>query len=321
MLKTILPLLLALVLLLTACSISFNWTPANEEQKTGSILEVIFQKKTETPDNPAPGEAPKETKPEETKPTETTVPPTQAPTEPAVSEDELLKLSNDAIVYGPGTASEGKVPPYAPGAQELYGKYDAHFIEDADNIIYLTFDCGYEFYADGKSVTGMILDVLKEKNVKAVFFVTGPYVENNPQLVQRMLDEGHALGNHSADHKQMPTLTLEEMEETILKLHNTVKDKFGYTMKFFRPPDGAFSLRSLALTQNLGYETVHWSFAYADWNTADQPDPELAKEKILSSHHDGAIYLLHAISTTNAQVLGDVIDSLRDMGYRLDQLK
>ena len=314
MVKMLIPLLLVLMLLLSACvSVSLHWHPGNAEQKTGPVLEIqVLDKPDEsTPATTAPA----------ADPPETTVPPTEAPTEPMYPEEELLKLSNDPITYGPGLAQDGNPAPYAPGAQDAYGKYGAHFLEDAQNTIYLTFDCGYEYYLEGRSVTGMILDVLKEKGVKAIFFVTGDYVKNNPELVQRMLDEGHTLGNHSTDHKQLPQLTLQEMEEQILTLHNTVKDKFGYSMKFFRPPDGAFSLRSLALTQKLGYETVHWSFAYADWNTADQPDPESAKEKILSCHHDGAIYLLHAISATNAQILGDVIDGFQAMGYRLGQMK
>lgn len=314
--KMLIPLLLALLLLLSACvSVSVRWHPGNDEQKTGPVLEIQVLDKPEESAATAPTPS--------TNPPETTVPPTEAPTQPApmYPEEELLKLSNDPITYGPGLAQDGNPSPYAPGAQEAYGKYDAHFIEDTEQTIYLTFDCGYEYYWNDKSVTGMILDVLKEKGVKAVFFVTGDYVKNNPELVQRMLDEGHTLGNHGTHHKQLPQLTLKEMEEEILSLHNTVKEKFGCTMKLFRPPEGAFSLRSLALTQKLGYETVHWSFAYADWNTAEQPDPENAKEKILSCHHDGAIYLLHAISTTNAQVLGDVIDGFQAMGYRLGQLK
>lgn len=233
---------------------------------------------------------------------------------------QLNALSNEWIAYGPGLASNGDPAPYAPAAQEIYGKYNVHFIEEAQNIIYLTFDCGYEFFIDGKSVTEMILDTLKEKDVKAVFFVTGSYVEKNPEIVQRIIDEGHVLGNHSSTHESLPGLSIEKMEEQIMTLHNQVKEKFGYTMKFFRPPEGSFSLRSLAVTQNLGYETVHWSFAYVDWNTVSQPDPEEALEKILGCHHDGAIYLLHALSTTNAQILGDVIDGLRDLGYRLDLL-
>ena len=309
--KVFIILFAAALIVAACCSVSFRWIPGDREQNTFPILQVLVKDNSAETTNP--------TQVPVTEPTETAPPATQAPE--LTPEEEILKLSNDVITYGPGTAENGKVPPYAPDAQARYGQYDAHFLEDAKGVIYLTFDCGYEYYSDGQSVTGMILDTLKEKNVKVIFFVTGSYVEKNPELVQRMLDEGHALGNHSADHRQMPQLTLEEMEDAIGDLHDAVKAQFGYSMKFFRPPEGAFSLRSLAATQYLGYETVHWSFAYADWNTADQPDPESAKEKILSGHHDGAIYLLHAVSTTNAQVLGDVIDGLRDMGYRLDLLK
>lgn len=249
-----------------------------------------------------------------TQPAETAKDPTQH------SYDDLMALSNDVITYGPGTATNGNHAPYAPGAQKSYGKYDAHFIESTENTIYLTFDCGTEAYHAGQSITGMILDVLKAKNVKAVFFVTGDYVEKNPTMVRRIISDGHVLGNHGTDHKSMPYLGIQEMEEQIMNLHKIVKDDFGYTMKFFRPPEGAFSLRSLAVTQNLGYETVHWSFAYADWDPDNQPDTAAALEKILSCHHDGAIYLLHGTSLTNAQVLGDVIDGLRNLGYRLDLL-
>lgn len=233
------------------------------------------------------------------------------------TDGQLLLLSNDLITYGPGPVEDNKQPPYAKDAQKEYREYGVHFIGEKNNTIYLTFDCGYDQALDGKSITGMILDVLKEKNVKAMFFVTGNFVDSNPDLVRRMLEEGHTLGSHSENHKSMPGLTIREMEEQILTLHDKVAENYGYTMKFFRPPDGAFSLRSLAVTRNVGYETVHWSFAYNDWDTANQPDPEEALEQILTSHHDGAIYLLHAVSITNAEILGDVIDQLQDMGYRL----
>lgn len=260
----------------------------------------------------APTQIPETTIPVQTQPEETI--------RTLYTDEQLLSLDNTHITYGPGLAKNGDPAPYAPDAQKRYGQYDGHFLEDAENVIYLTFDCGYEYFLDGQPLTGMILDVLLEKDVKAVFFVTGSYVRSNPQLVQRIIDEGHILGNHSEDHKHMPSLSIREMEEQILTLHETVRSQFGYTMKFFRPPEGAFSHRSLAVTQNLGYETVHWSFAYADWNTDDQPDPQAALEKILSCHHDGAIYLLHAVSATNARILGDVIDGLQAMGYRLELL-
>ena len=128
------------------------------------------------------------------------------------------------------------------------------------------------------------------------------------------------MGNRSSTNQILPGKSIGEMEDQILTLHKTVQKEFGITMKFFRPPEGAFSIRSLAVAQNLGYETVHWTFTYNDWDVSGQPDPDAALKKILSSHHDGAIYLLHALSTTNAEILDDVIDGLRDLGYRLDVL-
>ena len=258
-----------------------------------------------------------------TQPPETTPPATQPSAEyigSLYTRQQLEKLDNTLIPYGPGTAKNGDPAPYAGPAQEKYGQYGGHFIEDDKGVIYLTFDCGYEYFVDGQPLTGRILDTLKEKNVKAVFFVTMSYVKSNPDLVRRMIDEGHAVGNHSADHHSMPSLTIDEMVSEIMKLHDYMETNFGYKMHLFRPPSGEFSIRSLAVTQSLGYETIHWSFAYADWDTANQPEDGAALEKILSCHHGGAIYLLHAVSETNTEVLPEVIDGLRDMGYSLKLL-
>ena len=256
-----------------------------------------------------------------TQPPETTPPATQPSAEyigSLYTRQQLEKLDNTLIPYGPGTAKNGDPAPYAGPAQEKYGQYGGHFIEDDKGVIYLTFDCGYEYFVDGQPLTGRILDTLKEKNVKAVFFVTMSYVKSNPDLVRRMIDEGHAVGNHSADHHSMPSLTINEMVSQIMKLHDYVEDNFAYKMHLFRPPSGEFSIRSLAVTQSLGYETIHWSFAYGDWDTANQPEAAAALEKILSSHHNGAIYLLHAVSETNADILSDIIDGLRGKGYSLE---
>lgn len=261
-----------------------------------------------------------------TQPQETDPPATQPPaTQPAVeyigtlyTRQQLEKLDNTLIPYGPGTAKNGDPAPYAGPAQEKYGQYGGHFIEDDKDVIYLTFDCGYEYFVDGQPLTGRILDTLMEKDVKAVFFVTMSYVKSNPDLVRRMIDEGHVVGSHSADHHSMPSLTIDEMVSEIMTLHNYVEENFDYKMHLFRPPSGEFSIRSLAVTQSLGYETIHWSFAYADWDTDNQPNPDEALEKVLSCHHDGAIYLLHAVSETNADILADVIDGLRFKGYSLE---
>ena len=276
---------------------------------------------TDLPTTQSPVTEPPVTEPAATQPPATKPPATQPPAEyigTLYTRQQLEKLDNALISYGPGTAKNGSPAPYAGPAQEKYGKYGGHFIKSEEGVIYLTFDCGYEYFVDGQPLTGLILDTLKEKDVKAVFFVTLSYVKNNPDLVRRMIDEGHVVGNHSAAHHSMPSLTIDEMVDEIMDLHKYMEQNFSYTMHLFRPPSGEFSIRSLAVTQSLGYETVHWSFAYADWDTAHQPELPAALEKILSCHHDGAIYLLHAVSETNAAVLGEVIDGLRSMGYTLE---
>ena len=270
----------------------------------------------------------------ETTPSEPTNPATQpsVPASEPVNDEligtlytrrQLMALDNTGHGYGPGNTESGKRPPYPDPLQEQYSKYGANFIAPDNGSIYLTFDCGYEHYATDKDgnkyrVTEKILDVLKEKDVKAVFFVTMYYVKDQPDLVQRMIDEGHTVGNHSNNHPVMPTLTIDQMVDEVMSLHNYVKERFGYEMTLFRFPTGEYSARSLAVLQTLGYKSVHWSFAYVDYDTENQPDPAKALARITGSHHSGAIYLLHAISTTNASVLGNAIDFFRAEGYNLE---
>jgi len=251
-----------------------------------------------------------------------TPPPAGSDDEPIGSlytRSELMALENVKKGYGPGTSKNGVRPSNAVNNQTAYGKYNTHFIGPDDKNVYLTFDCGYE-YTDpvtGVRQTEKILDVLKEKNVKAVFFVTKWYCVSAEDLVQRMIDEGHIVGNHTSNHPSMPSVSLDKNVEEVMSLHNYVKEKFGYTMTYFRPPSGEFSSRVLALVQSLGYKTVYWSFAYADWDTTKQMDIDTARSKILDSAHNGAIYLLHAVSTTNATLMGDIIDGLIEKGYTL----
>lgn len=227
---------------------------------------------------------------------------------------ELEAMENVTKEYSFGRTSDGKPAPYASATQKTYGKYAGNFIGPDNGCIYLTFDCGYEY----NNLTASILDTLKEKNVKAVFFITLPYAQKNPELVRRMIDEGHAVGNHSSSHPVMPTLSIDEMVEEVMALHNYVRETYGYEMNLFRPPTGAYSTRSLAVVQSLGYKNVHWSFAYDDWEPEDQPSESYALKRITESYHSGAIYLLHAISQTNANVLSDAIDALRGLGYTLE---
>lgn len=232
--------------------------------------------------------------------------------------EEIGALSTKAQGWGPGTQSgEDKRPYGALSAQEKYGKYDAYYIAEADGRIFLTFDEGYE-----NGYTPSILDTLKEKEVKAVFFVTQDYVKRNADLVQRMIDEGHIVGNHSWTHpaspNSLPTLSMEQVEKEIMQLHNYVKEHFNYTMTLFRPPEGAFSEQTLALTQKLGYKSVFWSFAYKDWDVKNQIGSDAAYKKVTGSMHDGGIFLLHAVSKDNAAILPAVIDAFQAAGYSLE---
>ncbi len=197
--------------------------------------------------------------------------------------------------------------------QEKYGKYDAYFIGDDQKVIYLTFDEGYE-----NGYTATILDTLREKNVPAVFFVTMDYVEKEPDLVQRMIDEGHAVGNHSDKHVSYPTVSTERCEQETMNLHNYINEKFNYQMTLFRPPMGEFSERVLAQTQQLGYKTMLWSYAYKDWDPDNQMEPAKALEKLNGALHNGAIYLLHAVGKTNSDILGYFIDYARSQGYEFE---
>ncbi|MFA9380893.1 MAG: polysaccharide deacetylase family protein [Acetanaerobacterium sp.] len=239
----------------------------------------------------------------------------EAPVRPAISAqyEDIASLDAEAVQWGPGVRLDKDGRPEAPVMlQEEYGKYGAYFIAPDNGKIYLTFDEGYE-----NSYTPSILDTLKEKGVSAAFFVTYPYAKGNPALVQRMIDEGHAVGNHSTTHPSMPTKTLDECKTEIMTLHDYVLQNFGYEMWLFRPPEGAFSEQTLALTHSLGYLSVLWSFAYKDWDINNQMGYDGALAAVTKSPHSGGIYLLHAVSKDNAAILGDVIDKLRAEGYEL----
>lgn len=226
-------------------------------------------------------------------------------------------LSTEKHGYGQGVQLDDKNRP--TGALDFnanYGKYGATALREDKKNILLTFDQGYE-----NGYTAQILDTLKEKKVKAVFFLLQDYAERNPELVQRMIDEGHIVGNHSVSHYSMPDLSVEECRQEIEGLQEYMKQNFGVTMKLFRPPMGEFSEQSLSVTKDCRLSTMLWSFAYADWDVNAQPDPAQAKEKLIGAAHEGAIYLLHSVSQTNAEVLGEVIDGIRDEGFEFEKLK
>lgn len=197
--------------------------------------------------------------------------------------------------------------------------YDAHYVGDTSKpILYLTFDEGYE-----NGYTAKILDILKENDVKAIFFVTLPYLKDNPDLIKRMVEEGHIVGNHTNHHPSMPDVT--GNEEKFNHEFSDVEDKYREITgsdipKYFRPPMGEYSQKSLAMTKNLGYKTVFWSFAYHDWDINKQPEPSAAKEKILGGLHNGSILLIHAVSKTNTEILDSVLKEATAQGYSFELL-
>lgn len=228
--------------------------------------------------------------------------------------DNFDSLSNTKKCWGQGyNVNDRNQPVSCVEYNDRYGKLGGVFLDSKENNICLTFDEGYE-----NGYTSSILDTLKAKNVKAVFFVTYDYVKKNPDLIRRMIDEGHVIGNHSWSHPSMPTLTAEKAKSEISKLHEYVETNFGYEMTLFRPPMGEFSERTLAIASSLGYKSVFWSFAYKDYDVNNQPDPQAAYDRITKAAHSGGIFLIHAVSKTNAEILGSVIDSFTEQGYTLD---
>ena len=218
-------------------------------------------------------------------------------------------LSEKKIGWGLGKDRDSENRPIdAVKAQEKYQALGGEFLTTGKTIC-LTFDEGYE-----NGYTAQILDTLKEKNVKAVFFVTYDYVRTAPELVQRMIDEGHTVGNHTWSHPSMPDISQKEVWAEVTKLHDYVKENFGYEMTLFRFPKGEFSERTLDDVHNLGYTSLFWSFAYADWDPNAQTDPAEALAKIEDSTHSG-IYLLHAVSPANAQLLAPLLDYWSSQGY------
>jgi len=225
----------------------------------------------------------------------------------AGTEKGYSSLRRWGIVLG----GPNKQPKPDPGAPELLSRYNSLYVGDTqEKILYLTFDEGYE-----NGYTGRILDVLYENQVNAVFFITGPYLEKEEDLVRRMVEEGHAVGNHTVSHKSLPTLSDEEIERETTGLDRRFYEKFGKNMVFLRPPKGEYSERTLKITSELGYVNVFWSFAYDDWNTNKQRGWEYAFRKVTGNLHNGAILLLHAVSSDNAEALDAIIKEARRQGY------
>lgn len=222
----------------------------------------------------------------------------------------------DAIqtgAWGLSFRTEGQTPIGPAGADELH-RYDAVYVGDTtQKVLYLTFDAGYE-----NGCTAKILDVLKKHDVPAAFFLVGNYIEKNPDLVKRMVSEGHTVGNHTMHHPDMSKLSDKAaFSKELTDLEVLYKEVTGQELpKYYRPPQGIYSQDNLAMAKELGYKTVFWSLAYADWNNDSQPTKEQAFNKLLPRVHNGAIVLLHSTSKTNAEILDELLTKWKEMGYR-----
>ena len=230
----------------------------------------------------------------------------------AISANILWGQTLETSAWGLSFRTEGAAP-MGPASQSQLAKYGAAYLGDTTKkVIYLTFDAGYE-----NGCTSKILDILKKHNAPAAFFLVGNYIESNPDLVQRMVAEGHTVGNHTMHHYDMSKIydkaAFQKELEDLEALYRSVT---GEEMpKFYRPPQGTYSQENLKMAQELGYKTVFWSLAYVDWNNDDQPTADYAFSKLLPRTHDGMVVLLHSTSATNAQILDELLTKWEEMGY------
>ena len=227
----------------------------------------------------------------------------------------LSSYSNRKMCWGQGyNCNDQNQPLSCLDYNQKYGQHGAVFLSEKESIC-LTFDEGYE-----NGYTASILDTLRQKNVKAVFFVTYDYVARNPELVRRMIDEGHVVGNHTVNHLNLPKQPPQTVEAEITELNSLCESMYGYKMKYMRPPEGEFSEKSLAVTNDLGMKTVMWSFAYKDWDVNAQKGADYAYQSVMPYLHDGAVILLHAVSSDNASALERIITDAKKAGYTFKSL-
>ncbi|HJA42790.1 MAG TPA: polysaccharide deacetylase family protein [Candidatus Dorea stercoravium] len=220
--------------------------------------------------------------------------------------------------WGLGFQEEGRPPVGNATSQEL-AQYDAFYLGDTDKKrIYLTFDAGYE-----NGNTAPILDALKKHEAPAAFFVVGNFISENPDLIRRMEEEGHIVGNHTSTHPDMSRIaTLEAFREELEGVEASYKEITGKEMtRFYRPPQGKYNVENLKMAKELGYHTFFWSLAYVDWYQDDQPSKEEAFDKLLGRIHPGAIVLLHSTSSTNGEIMDELLEKWEDMGYSFGSLE
>ena len=230
-----------------------------------------------------------------------------------------LSVAAQADNWGLGFGESGsEMQPTGNVSAEELKKYNAYFIGGKEEkVIYLTFDCGFE-----NQNTGAILDALKKHNVKATFFVVGHYLESAPDMVKRMVAEGHTVGNHTYHHPDMSSISDKaSFQKELDDVNNLFSEIIGTEMThYYRPPQGKYSRENLAMAKELGYATFFWSLAYVDWNVDAQPSKEEAFSKLIGRIHPGAIVLLHNTSSTNGEILDELLTKWEEMGYEFRPL-
>lgn len=233
----------------------------------------------------------------------------------ATTVNTSLDLSNKKIGWGIKREDNHKQPDLTTYLNIL-NRYEGIAMGNKDKpYVYLTFDAGYE-----AGYTENLLKTLKENDVKATFFITAHYLNSQAELVEKMIDEGHIIGNHTVNHYSLPDIDDSKIRTELMDLHTSIYEKLNYEMKYMRPPKGEFSERTLKATQNLGYTTVMWSFAYDDWDEKAQKGEVYAKQKILNNMHNGAVILLHSNSKDNCNVLDYCIKEIKNMGFEFKSL-
>ena len=234
-----------------------------------------------------------------------------------IAKQSALPSSSQSSNWGLSFQEEGKRPVGNATIEEL-SRYNAFYAENTEEKkIYLTFDAGYE-----NGNTPAILDALKKHEAPATFFVVGNFISENQELIKRMEAEGHIVGNHTMTHPDMSKIsTQESFQKELSGVEDIYKEITGKEMtKFYRPPQGIYSTLKLSMAKEMGYHTFFWSLAYVDWYQDNQPDPQEAIEKLTRRIHPGAIVLLHSTSSTNAQILDELLNKWEDMGYSFHSL-
>ncbi len=228
-------------------------------------------------------------------------------------------LSTTAVGYSYGVSQNGVPHDNSLNAQKYFveKKFNAVSIDTStkEKVLYLTFDCGWE-----NGYTAKVLDTLKAKQVPAAFFCTLSNIKAEPELTARMIKEGHIVGNHSTTHPDFSKINRTQMAKEIEECDNYLREHFGYSSAFFRFPAGSYSDSALDLVTSVGFKSVFWSVAYADWDVNDVKGKEYAFKTVTSRLHPGAIILLHSVSPDNAEALGDIIDWARQQGYEFRAL-